>query len=95
MLPTHGDLLATYTQDASFSQGETKNVVFTHTEEQRDEKRRDIGVEVIIAGKVVISREFDDAYTWPLSQLPDWTQMIGLVAVMAMMGMVVPMMEGE
>jgi hypothetical protein len=94
--PGHGDLLATYDQsDIQFSPGQTKNVAFTHTETQRSQSRRDVGVEVVVGGKVVSSREFDDAYTWPLGGGFDLTQMIGMIMMVVMLGMVTPMLGNE
>ena len=91
-LPGHGTLLATYSQSVSFAPGQTRNVVFTHAETVTPQTSRDVGVEVVVADKVVASREFDDVYTVGEKGL-DWTQMMGLMVVAMVMGMVVPMME--
>ena len=96
-LPGHGTLLAHYTQDVRFEEGEDKEVVFAHSVIQTGQGRRDIGVEVVAGGLVAASVEFDDVYSVSTAMeevMGGITAMLPLMAMMGMMMMLSPMMEG-
>ncbi len=95
---THGKLLATYTQDVSFMQGEEKDVIFLDTMVQTGESRRDAGVQVVAGDRMVASREFDDIYsvdTGGGSLTGGMSSMMGLLMMVMMLGSLVPMLSGQ
>lgn len=93
---THGTLLDEYLQPVEFLEGQTVDVVFSHTLKATSESRRDAGIEVIIEDKVVASAEFDDVFSTGTSGGGmDLSGMMGMMVMLMMMGMVVPMMSGE
>ncbi|MBA7606571.1 hypothetical protein ES703_13721 [subsurface metagenome] len=63
ILPGHGAIIATKTSPAfSISPGEIYNVIVHHTAVAGTIDRRDIQVEVYIAGRLVKESEWDDVY---------------------------------
>jgi hypothetical protein len=61
--PGHGSVIKTYTSPAfTISPAQTYNVVITHTAVAGTIDRRDIEVEIYIAGKLVKENEWDDVY---------------------------------
>lgn len=63
VLPTHGTRITTKTSaEFVIMPGETKNMVVTHTAIEGTIDRRDVEVEVYIAGKMVKEDEWDDVY---------------------------------
>lgn len=63
ILPTHGTKITTKTSpEFTLKPGETKNMVVSHTAVAGTIDRRDIEVEVYIAGKLVKQDEWDDIY---------------------------------
>jgi len=93
-LPTHGKLLAEYSQDVHFDEGGRKEVEFTHAVVVTDEARRDVGVEVLVAGEVQASREFDDVYTMPTRQGQAMGMLMQMLMIMPMFMMMGMLMEG-
>jgi len=95
ILATHGTLLAEYSQQVEFLGGQTKDVLFTHTETATSQSRRDVGIEIIIDDRVVRSAEFDDVYTAvTTSRGMDMSAMMPMIMMVMMMGMVMPMVTG-
>lgn len=63
ILPGHGAIIATKTSPSfSISPGETYNVIVHHTAVAGTIDRRDIEVEIYVAGKLVKQSEWDDVY---------------------------------
>lgn len=63
ILPGHGAIIATKTSPSfSISPGETYNVIVHHTAVAGTIDRRDIQVEVYVAGRLVKESEWDDVY---------------------------------
>ena len=92
--PQHGALLASYSQQVQFGEGETRELAFSHSVIVTSESRRDVGVEVIVDGQTVVSREFDDVYHVS-SGGTDMSSMMGMMVVVMMTGMMLPALEGE
>jgi hypothetical protein len=95
ILATHGTLQAEYSQQVEFLGGQTKDVLFTHTEKATSQSRRDVGIEIIIDDRVVKSAEFDDVYSAATtSSGMDMSGMMPMIMMMMVMGMVMPMVSG-
>ena len=95
ILATRGTLLAEYSQQVEFLGGQTKDVLFTHTETATSQSRRDVGIEIIIDDRVVKSAEFDDVYSAATtSSGMDISGMMPMIMMMMVMGMVMPMVSG-
>ena len=94
--PTHGTLIAEYSQQVEFMGGQTLDVVFAHTIVARGGSRRDVGIEVIVEDRVVASAEFDDVFeAVTTGGGMDISGMMGMMVMLMAMGMVVPMLSGE
>ena len=91
--PQHGAMLASYSQEVQFGEGETKDMAFSHAVIATGESRRDVGVEVIVDGQTVVSKEFDDVYHVNGSSGSDFSSMMGMMVAVMMMGMMMPMLE--
>jgi hypothetical protein len=93
---THGTLIAEYSQQVEFLGGQTKDVLFTHTEKATSESRRDVGIEVIIDNRIIASAEFDDVYDAATTGGGmDMSGMMGMMMMLMLMGMVMPMVRGS
>lgn len=72
ILPGHGSVIATKTSPAfSISPGETYNVIVHHTAVAGTIDRRDIEVEIYIAGRLVKQSEWDDVYYIEKPAIPE------------------------
>lgn len=93
---THGKFIAEYSQQVEFLGGQTVDVLFTHQETATSESRRDVGIEIIIDDRVVVSSEFDDVYTAVTTGGGmDMSGMMPMMMMLMVMGMVMPMVSGE
>lgn len=62
-LPLHGDQITTISSEAfAITPSETREVVFHHTAVSREAERRDVEIEVYVAGKIIKQDEWDDVY---------------------------------
>lgn len=93
----HGTLLDQQTETAAFATNETKTFEFPHTITLTTQGRRDIRVQILVAGEEVADEEWDDAFT--AESTPSLFENIGdlilLMIVMMMMSMMMEMMSGE
>ena len=91
---SHGSVLATYSQDVPFQEGEQKEITFVHICLPTSQGRRDVGLEIVVEGEIVFSGEWDDVYHVATTT----GNMIGDIMALGMMGMMAmmmsPMMEG-
>lgn len=62
ILPGHGDKLWEDTIQVTIAPGETKNVPFMRPSAATGAERRDVEVEVYVAGQLIVQKEWDDVF---------------------------------
>ena len=96
LLPTHGTLLVSTSQEVHFDKDVQKDVAFVHVCQQTSQSKRDVELEIAVYGKTVCSVEWDDLFSVESAPgILDTLKLIPAMMTVMMMSLVMSMMEEE